>query len=202
MIAALYVEPGGVYYGLPDVDPWGPPRDAREYAGPWPVVAHPPCARWGRYWSGGPSAPGRYQKGDDGGCFAAAYYAVRRWGGVLEHPAASYAWAAYGIGRPPADGGWARTIDGGWTCEVDQGNYGHRARKPTWLYVHGFTPSPLVWGRALGKQKIDDGFHSTAERRAAVAAGYQPVGRLSARERRATPIPFRDLLLSMARSMP
>jgi hypothetical protein len=48
MIAALYVERGGVYYGLPDVDPWDEERDARLYAGPWPVVAHPVCARWSR----------------------------------------------------------------------------------------------------------------------------------------------------------
>lgn len=38
MIAALFVEPGGVYYGMPDVDPWDESRDARAYAGPWPVV--------------------------------------------------------------------------------------------------------------------------------------------------------------------
>jgi hypothetical protein len=43
VIAALYVETGGCYFGLPDVDPWDQARDARLYAGPWPVVAHPPC---------------------------------------------------------------------------------------------------------------------------------------------------------------
>ena len=45
-VAALYVETGGVYYGLNDVDPWDEERDARLYAGPWPVVAHPPCKAW------------------------------------------------------------------------------------------------------------------------------------------------------------
>ena len=69
MIAALFVANPGCYIGLPDVDPWDKERDARTYAGPWPVVAHPPCVRWGRYWFGGPSARVRRQLGDDGGCF-------------------------------------------------------------------------------------------------------------------------------------
>ena len=56
-IAALYVETDGAYYGLPDVEPWDEARDARQYAGPWPVVAHPPCQRWGRYWHGAPNKP-------------------------------------------------------------------------------------------------------------------------------------------------
>ncbi len=68
MIAALYVLPDGPYAGLPDVDPWPEDRDARTYAGPWPVVAHPPCARWGRYWGGGPSARIPRLLGDDGQC--------------------------------------------------------------------------------------------------------------------------------------
>ena len=75
MIAALYVAKGGCYFGLEGVDPWDEARDARLYAGPWPVVAHPPCQRWGRYWGGGPSlhgTPKQKIKGDDGGCFAAA----------------------------------------------------------------------------------------------------------------------------------
>jgi hypothetical protein len=85
-VAALYVATGGCYFGLPDVDPWDERRDARLYAGPHPVVAHPPCARWGNYWFGSPSSSKRFLLGDDEGCFAAALAAVRRFGGVLEHP--------------------------------------------------------------------------------------------------------------------
>lgn len=49
-IAALFVETDGAYFGLPEVDPWDITRDGRKYDGPWPVVAHPPCQRWGRFW--------------------------------------------------------------------------------------------------------------------------------------------------------
>lgn len=99
MIAALYVETDGVYYGLPDVDPWDLLRDARQYAGPWPVVAHPPCQRWGRMATGGPAAPGTRVVGDDDGCFEAALAAVRKWGGVIEHPEASKAWPPWSAAR-------------------------------------------------------------------------------------------------------
>src|SRR3990172_777390 len=101
MIVAFSCLPRGPYFGLPDVDPWDEERDARLYAGPWPVVAHPPCARWGRYWSGGPMAPGTRRLGDDDGCFEAALAAVRQWGGVLEHAEASHAWRAHGLTSPP-----------------------------------------------------------------------------------------------------
>ena len=46
MIAALFVETNGCYFGLPGVDPWDINRDARAYPGPHPVVAHPPCQLW------------------------------------------------------------------------------------------------------------------------------------------------------------
>lgn len=199
-VAALYVETGGAYYGLEDVDPWDRERDARRYAGPHPVVAHPPCERWGRYAEGGPSARVRRMVGDDAGCFAAALAAIRRWSGIIEHPADSKAWRAFGIPAPPHTGGWIRTLDGGWTCRVDQGWYGHPARKATWLLAYGVKPPPLIWDRYVDGRRLEDGFHSSAERAAARAAGVAPVPRISARERLATPEPFRDLLLDIARS--
>jgi hypothetical protein len=198
VIAALYVQTGGVYFGLPNVDPWDEKRDARKYAGPWSVVAHPPCERWGRYWGGGPSARVKRTLGDDAGCFKAALEAVEHWGGVLEHPEASHAWRHFGIPTPPKYGTWLRTIRGGWTCCVEQGHYGHRARKATWLYWVGErTPPPMVWGPSRG-ERLDEGFHSIAEREAARAAGQVPRKRLGKAENLATPIPFRDTLIRLA----
>lgn len=163
MIAALYIAVSGPYYAQPGIDPWTEARDARLYTGPHPVVAHPPCERWGRYWSGGPSAKIRRRKGDDNGCFAAALTAVRIWGGVLEHPAHTAAWEAFGLLKPPSCGGWMRTFCGGWVCHVEQGHYGHRARKPTWLYARSTHIPSLIWGPSTGI-RLEDGFHSTSER--------------------------------------
>ncbi len=197
MIAALYVETNGCYFGLPDVDPWGEARDARQYLGPWPVVAHPPCQRWGRYWGGAPTTWPRLIKGDDGGCFAAALASVRRWSGVLEHPEGSHAWRAFDLNMPPRGGGWVMADwQGGWTCCIEQGWYGHRARKATWLYAHGIELPSLNWHKAPGDfLKLDDGFHSAEERGRAVKTGI--CQRLSHRACAATPPEFRDLLLSM-----
>ena len=199
MIAALYVEPRGVYAVLPNVDLWDEVRDARFYAGPWPVVAHPPCARWGRYASGGPSHHGRFAPGDDGGCFAAALAAVRRWGGVLEHPRDSKAFAAHGLATPPRDGGWVPVDAHGHACCVSQGHYGHRADKPTWLYAVRCALPDLMWGSA--QQVLPQQSTTSLSRRG--RGSYTPnnaVERMSKRERLATPIPFRDLLIDIAAS--
>ena len=203
MIAALYVATGGCYFGLPDVDPWDEERDARTYDGPYPVVAHPPCARWSAFWFGGPLwiAKGNAPKvlGDDGGCFEASLSAVRRFGGVLEHPANTKAWARFGINKPPQRGGWipASLFDGGWTCHVEQGHYGHRARKATWLLVHGAEPPEMRWGPSDAHAKW------SAESSTRALARIKKDGAcmmLSHKERAATPLPFRDLLLNIARS--
>lgn len=198
-VAALYVQKGGVYYGIDGVDPWDEERDARNYAGPHPVVAHPPCKRWGRYWSGGPSAKVRRLKGDDGGCFAHALWAARTFGGVIEHPEASHAWKWFGLSRPVSQGGWSYADDyGGLTCQVEQGHYGHRARKKSWLLVYRAPTPKLIWGPSQG-ERLDEGFHSKAERSAARARGQKPIKRLSKEENLATPARFRDVLLEMSR---
>lgn len=199
MIAALYVEKGGCYYGLPGVDPWDKDRDARRYAGPWPVVAHPPCERWGRFWHGSTRRPHQYRLGADAGCFAAALTAVRNFGGVLEHPKDSHAWDWFGLMKPPADGGWVRAdAFGGWTCCVEQGHYGHFARKPTWLYTVASDLPALRWGK--GAQRL----HPVALERHGYARarriGMMAMvgGKDKKRIRDATPTAFRDLLLRIA----
>ena len=204
-IAALFVKRGGSYWSLPDVDPWDEARDARLYDGPHPVVAHPPCQRWGKFWAGQPlwiaRTGERKIKGDDGGCFAAALYSVRRWGGVLEHPWGSHAWPHFGIAVPPRTGGWVQADDvGGWTCCVEQGRYGHYARKPTLLYAVGVDLPDLLWGKsepvfpAWALEK-----YGLAKCKRAGELAFKGGGTDSA-PRIGTPPEFRDLLIGMARS--
>lgn len=198
MIAALFVETGGCYFGLPDVYPWDRQRDARNYAGPWPVVAHPPCERWGRYWHGSPRKPHQFKLGDDGGCFAAALDAVRRYGGILEHPAYSHAWRAHGLQWPLNRGWWPADKLGGLTCHVEQAHYGHMARKATWLYVCGVDTPALCWGPAAQRlPQIAVDRHGYAYARRAGVMSYIG-GKNKSAIRAATPPAFRDLLLSIA----
>lgn len=198
-VAALFVATNGAYFGLDGVEAWDIARNACLYRGPHPVVAHPPCERWGRYWSGGPSVRVKKRLGDDGGCFLSALWSVRKWGGILEHPEASHAWKHFGLNTPPRFGGWIPAdFEGGWTCCVEQGHYGHPARKATWLYANGVDLPELIWGPCTDRQRLDEGFHSKAERDAARAAGQKPRKRLSRTECLSTPIAFRDVLLSIA----
>ena len=197
-LAALYVEPGGAYWDLPGVDPWDESRDARLYAGPHPVVAHPPCARWCRL-AGLVEARWGHKRGDDGGTFAAALAAVERFGGVLEHPAYSDAWAAYGLPVPPSSGGWQSNLfRPGWSAYVEQGRYGHPAKKATWLYAVGTELPDLEWGH-IGDQ---DGWAAVSWCGNHVSDfwgnGRTRVGKQLAA---ATPPRFRDVLIDLARSV-
>lgn len=188
VIAALFVARNGAYWNLRNVDPWDEERDARKYAGPWPVVAHPPCQLWINYaalnfkrWGGDHNKPG-----NDGGCFASALANVREFGGVLEHPAFSNAWKAHGLHKP-CGVGWKRVNAKEWTCEVWQSAYGHRARKRTWLWYCGRNPPiDLNWSRPAGTHQI--GWFDR----------IKPT--LNKRESLATPPAFRDALIALAKS--
>jgi hypothetical protein len=123
-----------------------------------------------------------YRINDDEGCFASALKSVRQFGGV--HPAESRAFKVYGIPEPIA-GTWQRTIDGDWVTEVWQSSYGHRARKRTWLLYHGKALPPILkWRRIAGEFQI--------------GLFDQKLPQLPKGELSSTPLPFRDLLLSIA----
>lgn len=210
MIAALFVETGGHYFGLEGVDPWDERRDARLYRGPWPVVAHPPCSRWCRL-AGLVEARWGHKRGEDGGCFASALDSVRTFGGVLEHPAYSDAFAAYGLPAPTDRGGWQRALCGGWVCYVEQWHYGHAAKKATWLYAFGVLPPSLRWGMTPDNETtayVSNGGGRQRERQARALISWcgnrvksgEARPRLGKAAASRTPTKFRDALIAIAES--
>jgi len=126
-VAALYVDiERGPYASMLGVDCWGVERNAKEYTGPHPVVAHPPCGPWGQL--------AHLCNKQDPACGPMAVEQVYRYGGVLEHPAGSRLWQVMSLPKP---GEFTR--DGLWTLEVDQCRWGHPCRKRTWLLFSGIS---------------------------------------------------------------
>jgi len=132
MVAVLFAREDSNYKAMPGVDVWDAERDARRWQGGEPVVAHPPCRAWGRLRHF--AAP----RADEKDLARWAVAQVRKWGGVLEHPAGSTLWQDQQL---PAPG--ERDEFGGWTLPIVQMWWGHRAEKKTWLYICGAEPQDL-----------------------------------------------------------
>lgn len=199
MIAALYVDPRGPYPALLGASAcWDETRDARRYEGPHAIIAHPDCGPWGKL--------RHLYRGHGHDCAPRAVEQVRRWGGVLEHPAGSRLWTHASLPRPGAP----RDAWGGWTEEVCQVDWGHVARKRTWLYCVGVdralasfrpppgTPTHWVSGRVEGRISIE------RAREKGYYGGFAPRGTkiCSAELRRRTPIGFAHWLRALADSVP
>lgn len=140
-VAALFVRADSAYKALPGVDSYDAARDARTFDGPYPVVAHPPCRAWGRL--RGFAKP----REDERALALFAVAKVRGCGGVLEHPEGSTLWDVPGSalrgGHALPKPGAGIDAHGGYTIAIDQFNWGHRARKRTWLYIVGVAPAGL-----------------------------------------------------------
>lgn len=134
-VAVLFARADSVYKTLPGCDVWDIERDARRWPGGAPVVAHPPCRLWAklRQFATAADPQAERQLAID----AAAH--VRKFGGVLEHPAESTLWAHRGMPTP----GRAPDRFGGWAAEIRQCDWGHKAEKLTWLYIVGCHPDDL-----------------------------------------------------------
>ena len=97
-------------------------------------------------------------------------------------------------------GGWIIADDYGWTCCVEQGRYGHYARKPTLLYAVGVRLPELRWGISqptFPPEAIEK--HGLAYCKRAGELAFKGGGKDNS-HRIGTPPEFRELLLAMAGS--
>ena len=126
MVAILFCARDSLYKSFHNADVFDLERNALSFSFNMPVVAHPPCRLWSRMrkFSNAPESEKELA--------FFALKAVRKCGGVLEHPYKSSFWSA-------AELPLGNEIDsfGGFTLDVDQFWWGHRCKKRTWLYVSG-----------------------------------------------------------------
>ena len=180
-VAALYIDPRGYYPRMLGVEWWDLSRDARLYDGPHPVVAHPPCGPWSKL--------RHMYRGDEHDCAPRALEQVRRFGGVLEHPAESQLWRRYKLPLPHEGyDPYGRTI------EVEQVRWGHVARKRTWLYLVGVRKR-IELPPARKPTHWCSGWHDAAR---PIPSGMKAA---STEQIRRTPPAFAEWLVSLARSV-
>jgi hypothetical protein len=225
----------------PRVDCWTIERDARLYQGPWPVVCHPPRKHWSRlrhlakvvcrnpYCKMEMRAGAVAEDGScpycetigetvdwgDRDCAPRAAEQVRKFGGVLEHPAGSKLWEHCGLPAPFCDdtcrarnktpaGGCVQQItsSGLWsyTIEIDQVEWGHVARKRTWLYLVGVPREALETPPFPGRQPThyaSGGRTKSSRNGGAVPAGIKVC---STQQRMRTPPLLAEYLVRLARA--
>lgn len=123
-VAILGANKNSIYKQLQNVEVYDECRDLRNYDGPWPVVAHPPCRGYSafmRHWA-------KPKPGEKG----LALFCIQRikdYGGVLEHPAHSRLFTEV-LGIRPGQ------PDGTFQCvEINQSWFGYPTKKRTWLLM-------------------------------------------------------------------
>ena len=187
MIAALYVDRGGPYWNRAGVDAWDIERNAKLYDGPWPVVAHPPCGPWGRL--------RHLSTKQDPECGLRAVAQVRAFGGVLEHPQDSRLFDVLRLPRP----GELPDAYGGRTVLVSQCDFGHVARKWTWLYCVRCFPTGPMPPRREPTHWVSGGRGRVGAKRKTTPVP-DGIKVCSAQQRRRTPPAFADWLIALAES--
>ena len=190
LVSVLFVRPDSIYKSLAEVDCYDAQRNALTWPGGSPVVAHPPCRTWSqlRAFAKAPA--------EEHDLALWAIEQVRRWGGVLEHPATSKLWEAAQLPRP----GGLPDEWGGWTWECDQYHWGHLARKRTRLYIVGTMVLPSI------PYRVGEPTHCVSslsgQRRSREERHRLPTWKpeLGPNRRDKTPVAFASWLIALARA--
>ena len=133
-VSVLFISGRSIYKHMPGLDCWDSHRDARQFAGRNPVIAHPPCRTWSKYLRH--LAKPLDMKAEQELAFFALEKVLQN-GGVLEQPAGSKFWEAAKLPIPN------ETTDPFlYTIYVEQSWFGYCTKKPTWLLIAGV---PKAW---------------------------------------------------------
>lgn len=181
MISVLFARSDSVYKTLPECDVYDAERNALNYPGKTPIIAHPPCRAWGKLRHFAKPQPGEKDLA------RWAVDQIRQYGGVLEHPAHSTLWSDKGLPVPGMVDEW-----GGWTLPISQYWFGHKAEKKTWLYIVGCEP------RNIPAMPIRLGFatHTISSSRVTARHGRRP--EVAKAEREHTPEELARWLVELA----
>lgn len=144
-VAVLCVSARSIYKSMPGVDCYDADRDVRTFCGGTPVVCHPPCRLWSAFCAHQAKAPATER---ELGPLCVDH--LRKWGGVLEHPAHSRLFGYCALPKP----GWA-TRGSLWTIEVLQAWWGDSRTKTTWLCFSGVNPNDIQLPLRLHDPKGD-----------------------------------------------
>lgn len=177
-VSVLFVQSNSIYKSL-NVDCWDKGRDARNYIGTNPIIAHPPCRSWGKlsHFSKHPD--------DEPGLALYAISLIHKNGGVLEHPRGSRLFPTY----LPFPG--KKDAFGGFTISIDQFWFGHKAKKNTFIYICGTTLNDLP-ALPLRFDAIEHVINSSSRKK------YCNIKEVSKFERSATPLNLAFWLIEVA----
>jgi len=184
-IAVLFAKVDSIYKSIPGCDVFDIERDALNYQGPYPIIAHPPCRGWGNLRKMSNHTDAEKALGPW------AIKQVQKYGGVLEHPRGSTLWEHARLPLPKE----GQDQYGGFTISIDQYWFGHRAQKATWLYICGCSPSDVPQMPI----KLGPPSHVVTNRHGLRAGmpGYRK--EITKPERSATPLVFAEWLIDLVK---
>jgi hypothetical protein len=181
MISVLFAARDSVYKTIDGLDVWDEDRNALKWPGGNPGIFHPPCRLWSKWMRHFSKAPESEKE-----LAIWAVEKVRKYGGVLEHPACSRLWKQEALPKPGSRDQWGLSI------ALYQQWFGHSAQKATWLYICGTSQLPEI-PLILGQPAC----HYSAVRK----LRHPDMQRLSHRQRQGTPLEFAKWLVETAKAV-
>jgi hypothetical protein len=136
MITVLCVQKKSIYKSIDGLDCWDQDRDAYNFTGRNPIIAHPPCAQWSRLHHF--AFKNEREKNLAFFCFQL----IQQNGGIFEHPAGTSFFKRVGVSSQ--------------VISIDQHWFGYPCKKRTYLYFNKCSPLSFPLNFEAYSRKFSD----------------------------------------------